>query len=144
MLLIYWPGMINSICSKRYNCKHCNEIAPSQTREPLMVTPSPDWPFHLICADYFKLNNRSYLAIVDRFSGWLNIYPFKPGCSINNTLLSTCHSLFIAYGAPEEISTDGGPQFMSNEFQNFLHQWGVRHHQSFANYPQSNGQATDH
>ena len=83
MLLIYWPGMINSICSKRYNCKHCNEIAPSQTREPLMVTPSPDWPFHLIRADYFKLNNRSYLAIVDRFSGWLNIYPFKPGCSIN-------------------------------------------------------------
>ena len=86
-----------------------------------MATPSPDWPFQLICADCFELNNHSYLAIVDRFSGWLNIYHFKPRCSTKNTLISTCHSLFIAYGVPEEISTDGGPQFMSNEFQNFLH-----------------------
>ena len=106
-----------------------------------MATPSPNWPFQLICADYFEQNNHSYLAIVDRFSGWLNIYHFKPGCSINNTLISTCHSLFIAYGAPEEISTDGDPQFMSNEFQNFLHQWGVRHRRSSASYPQSNGRA---
>ena len=30
---------------------------------------------------------------------------------------------------------------MSNEFQNFLHQWGVRHCRSSANYPQSNGRA---
>ena len=30
---------------------------------------------------------------------------------------------------------------MSNEFQNFLHQWGVRHRRSSANYPQSNGRA---
>ena len=138
---IYWPGMINNIHSTRCNCKHCTEIAPSQPREPLMATPSPDWPFQLICADYFELTNHSYLAIIDRFRGWLDIYHFKPGCSTNNTLISTCHSLFIAYGAPEEISTDGGPQFMSNEFQNFVHQWGVRHRQSSANYPQTNGQA---
>ena len=83
----------------------------------------PDWPFQLICADYFELNSHSYQATVDWFSGWLNIYHFKSGCSISNTLISTCYSLFIAYGAPEEISIDGGPQFMSNEFQNFLHQW---------------------
>ena len=106
-----------------------------------MATLSPDWPFQLICADHFELNNHSYIANVDQFSGWLNIYHFKPGCSINNILISTCHSLFIAYGVPEEISTDGSPQFMSNEFQNFLHQWGVRHHRSSASYPQSNGQA---
>ena len=141
---IYWPGMINNIRSTRCNCKHCNKIAPSQPKEPLMATPSPDWPFQLICADYFelnnhsyhyfKVNNHSYLAIVDRFSGWLNIYHFKPGCSTNNTLIPTCHSLFIAHCAPEDISTNGGPQFMSSEFQNFLHQWGVRHRRSSANY----------
>ena len=62
---IYWPGMINNIGSTSYNCKHCNEIAPGQPRKPLMATPSPDWPFQLIFADYFELNNHSYLAIVD-------------------------------------------------------------------------------
>ena len=52
--IIDWPVMTNNICSTRYNCKHCNEIAPSQPREPLMATPSPDWPFQQIFADYFE------------------------------------------------------------------------------------------
>ena len=62
-----------------------------------MATPSSDWPFQSICADYFELNNHSYPAIVDWFSGWLNIYHIKPGCSISNTLISTCRSLFIVH-----------------------------------------------
>ena len=81
-----------------------------------MATTSPDWQFQLICSDYFKLNNNSYPAIIDQLSGCLNIYHFMPGYLISNTLISTCRSLFIAYAAPEEITTDGGPQFMSNEF----------------------------
>ena len=105
-----------------------------------MATTCPDWPFQLICADYFELNNHSYLAIVERFSGWLNIYHFKFGCPISSTLISTSRSLFIAYciWCPRRNNIDDGPQFTSNEFQNSLHQWGVRRRRSSANYPQSN------
>ena len=49
--------------------------------------------------------------------------------------------LFQAYGAPEEISTDGGPQSISTWFQGFLKDWCLRHCLSSAYYPQSNGWA---
>ena len=42
---------------------------------------------------------------------------------------------------PEEIASDGGPQFKSSEFKNFLKSWGIRHRLSSAEYPQSNGRA---
>ena len=48
--------------------------------------------------------------------------------------------LFHAYGVPEEVSSDGGPQFTVATFQNFLKNWGVKH-QSSAFYTQSNGRA---
>ena len=49
--------------------------------------------------------------------------------------------MFISYGIPKELSTDGGPQFMSTAFQNFLTKWGVTHWLSSVAYPQSNDRA---
>lgn len=56
-------------------------------------------------------------------------------------LISVCRSLFTTYGAPDEFSTDGGPQLTSNAFKAFLLNWGVHHRLSSAEYPQSNGRA---
>ena len=66
---------------------------------------------------------------------------FPPTKVTSQTLISTLRALFIAYGIPEEISTDGGPQFTSTTFQNFLSEWGVRHRKSSVEYPQSHGRA---
>ena len=49
--------------------------------------------------------------------------------------------MFISYGIPEELSTDGGPQFTSIAFQNFLTKSGVTHRLSSVAYTQSNGRA---
>ena len=49
--------------------------------------------------------------------------------------------LFVAYGVSEELSSDGGPRFIADSFQQFLKLWGVRHRLSSVSYPQSNGSA---
>ena len=57
---------------------------------------------------------------------------------------TTCDALrnwFCTYGVPEEISTDGGPPFDSQEYNQFLDNWGIRKRTSSAYYPQSNGRA---
>ena len=56
-------------------------------------------------------------------------------------LISECWSLFERYGAPEEFSSHGGPQFTSTKFQSFLKDWGVHNGTSSAGYPQSNEHA---
>ena len=85
------------------------------------------------------------MSVVDCFTAWLNIYHFSPNQVTSNSLISTLRALFIAYGIPEEISTDGGPQFTSTAVKTFLSKWGeggrVKHSSSSAEYTQSNGRA---
>ena len=105
------------------------------------LTPTPQWPFQQICADYFDIASHSYLSIVDRFSGWICIYYFRPGQATAKHLITILRDLFTAYGSPEELCSDGGPQFVATTIKEFLKAWGVHHHISSVAYPQSNGRA---
>ena len=138
---IYWPGMDASIHNRRFVCADCNENAPSQPKQPICLTPSPEWPFQQVCTDYFESNGHDYLIITDRYSGWLEIYHVRPHQSTSKCIIITLRTLFVTYGVPEELSSDGGPQFKSELFGKFLAQWGVNHRNSSAEYPQSNGRA---
>ena len=42
---------------------------------------------------------------------------------------------------PEELSSDGGPEFTASSTCDFLGKWGVKHRISSAYHPQSNGRA---
>ena len=138
---VYWPGLSSAIKNARLNCGTCNGIAPSQSVEPLVITKFPEWPFQKVAADYFFIDLHSYLVYADRFSGWISAYHFKPGQSTHKNLISTMRALFVDYGIPEELSTDGGPQFIADGFEQFLKKWGVSHRTSSADYPKSNGRA---
>ena len=138
---VYWPGLDASIRSHRDTCQDCIKHAPSQGKEPLILTPAPSYPFQQICADYFEISSHGYLVVADRFSGWLCIFWFRPYQRTSKKLQDTLRDLFVAYGSPEELSSDGGPQFSAGEFKNFLKLWGIKHRLSSVNYPQSNGRA---
>ena len=110
---IYWPSMSAAITNTRLNCRKCTEISPSQTSEPLITTAFPEWPFQLLSTDYFFIELHSYLVVADRYSGWLTIYYFKPGEANHTTLINIFRNLFVDFGVPDEISSDGGRQFMA-------------------------------
>ena len=91
--------------------------------------------------DYFFIEGCPYFVTADCFRGWPCIYDFKGNHTPSNVLIDICRELFINYGVPEEISSDGGPQFTSSSFQIFMKNWGIKHRLSSAYYPQSNGHA---
>ena len=97
--------------------------------------------FQKICADFFHIGSHGYLSVVDRFSAWLSIFHFKPGQLTSKSVINELRDLFISYGVSEEISNDGGPQFTSAMFKQFLKDWGVEMRLSSVSYPQSNGRA---
>ena len=49
--------------------------------------------------------------------------------------------LFASYGLPEQLVSDNGPQFVSDEFQVFLKSNQVKHIRSAPYHPSSNGLA---
>ena len=138
---VYWPRINNDLKNIRENCHYCNTIAPRHTKEPLTLTPDPEYPFQEVAADFFYVKGHCYLVLVDRFSGWFTVHYFKPNQATAKNLIHECVSLFSAYGAPEVFSSDGGPQFTSQEFRLFLSDWSIRHRISSPHYPQSNGRA---
>ena len=117
------------------------KVAPRHTKEPLIITPDPEFPFQDVAADFFSVKGHSYLVLVDRYSGWFTVSYFQPHQATSCNLIHECVAMFSAYGAPEVLSSDGGPQFTSQEFKLFLGNWNIRHRLSSPEYPQSNGRA---
>ena len=135
----FWPGLDAAVRQLRDHCRQCNEQAPSQTSEPLILTPPPEVPFEQTVTDLCKLEGHTFLIYADRFSGWVEVERLP-----NHTFRHVKAPLlrwFATYGVPEHISSDGGPPYNSLEFLKFTKAWNIIWRKSSAYYPQSNGRA---
>ena len=142
--IVFWPGMTAEIAQAREDCRTCHTNAPSQMRLPPTAPKLPTTPFELIYADFFHLKGKHYLLIGDRLSGWTEVINVKPGSNQSSGSKGLCNALrhvFSTFGVPDEISSDGGPEFTSQESIDFYNRWGIRHRLSSAYFPQSNGRA---
>ena len=97
----------------------------------------------MICSNFFQLAGNHYLVVVDRLSGWPEVVQVKTGNGPSGAkrLCQALRQVFATFGVPEEISSDGGPEFVANETEDFLNRWGIKHRLSSAYFPQSNGRA---
>ena len=55
--------------------------------------------------------------------------------------IEALQALFARYGLPEQIVSDNGAQFTSQEFSDFVQANGIRHIRSAPYHPSTNGQA---
>ena len=117
--------------------------AQSQQRLPPQLSRIPTVPFELIFGDYFKLKGKFFLLIGDRLSGWTEIVSIKPSSATSGAkgLCDALRYIFQTFGVPEELSSDGGPEFIAPEADAFYEKWGVTHRLSSSYFPQSNGRA---
>ena len=135
---VFWPGITDCISKTRELCSDCNHMAPSQASEPPVSPRMPDYLFQLICADFFSYRGRNYLVIIDRYSNWPIVERSHDG---EEGLIQSLRNCFSTYGIPEEITTDGGPEFTAAETRKFLKSWGTNHRLSSVAYPHANCRA---
>ena len=135
--IVFWPGMTHDVRRIREECYECNRNAPSQAHMPAEPMCPPTTPFQQIYADFFEFAGKHYLVVGDRLSGWSEIYSTPSGTQYSGAT----GLIFMTFGVPEEITSDGGPEFTAGATKMFLNQWDIRHRISSAHHPQSNGRA---
>eukprot|EP00253_Pinus_taeda_P009871 PITA_09871 len=79
----------------------------------------------------------NYLA-VEYVTKWVEVEAL-PRATEKSVIQFLLH-LFICYGLPREIITDGGPQFARNRIAATLNNYHVQHKITTAYHPQANGQ----
>ena len=70
---VFWPNMSQEITATRAHCSPCTRSAPSNPSMPPSPPVQPDFPFSHCCMDFFEVKGQTYLALVDRYTGWLSI-----------------------------------------------------------------------
>ena len=74
-LVVYWPGLDNDIDNIILSCKTCQDMLPSNHREPITCKPRPSRPFQAIAVDFCSYAGREYLITVDCYTDWPDIVP---------------------------------------------------------------------
>lgn len=120
--IVFWPGITVDIEMARAQCRTCHKNAPSQAKLPPKEPRIPKVPFEMIYADYFKLQGSHFLIVGDRLSGWTEVFRTKPGSSSAGSkgLCEALRRVFTTFGIPNDLSSDGGPEFVAQETDNLL------------------------
>ena len=88
---------------------------------------------------YFILEGFTYQITVDYFSRWIEISFLES--TTTNSVIKKLKGIFSRFGIVEKIRTDGGPQFISQEFRQFCRQNEISHSVSDPYLAQGNGAA---
>lgn len=130
----FWPRMASEV---RKHIKHC--VTCKETKAPNVATASPPGepritthPWQIIALDFVgplprsKKQNQYILSVVDLFSKWIMLLPFRKIDSV-----SLCTALrdqwFFRNSIPEAVITDNATCFLSREFKNLLNRFDIRH-----------------
>ena len=126
----------------RFLCLLQSKCAVASRNPPLPSHP-PTTPFEKISAHYFDYAGRHFFIVGDRLSGWSDVFGTPAGTTVTgaNALVRLLRSYFATFGVPEEISSDGGPEFTAFVTQDFMRKWDIKHCVSSSYFPQSNGRA---
>ena len=136
---VWWPRISKDIQERVAACRKCVEKQPTQRREPLLPSETPERPFQMVGVDICELKGTHYLVMSDYYSRYIDIAHLKnltPGVTIDKM-----KSVFSQHGIPETVVSDNGTQFTAIQFKEFADEWNFTHVTSSPRYPQSNGQA---
>lgn len=135
---VWWPGLSTQIEEFIRKCTECARTKKHR-KEPLMSTVLPDYPWQKVGTDLFTLNGATYIIVTDYFSHCPEVIKLSNTTSAG--VISTLKPLFARHGVPEEVVSDNGPQYASQEFRDFAREYGFKHTTSSSHFPQSNGHA---
>ena len=136
---MWWPGLDQQIEHLVKSCEVCKAVKPGPPTAPLHPWWSwPAKPWQRVHIDFAgPVHGKSFLLAVDSHSKWPEV--FQMATTTATQTIQVLRLLFARYGLPQQLVSDNGPQFRSEEFQAFARENGIRHTQCAPYHPSSNG-----
>ena len=113
-------------------CPVCQEKQNANAKETLLPQKIPERPWQVVVSDLFSLGK-------DYYSRFFKIKRLKD--TLSSTVVKKTKGICSRHGIPEELISDNGPQFISQEYKQFTSEWDILHITSSLEYPQYNGLA---
>lgn len=136
----WWNTIDKDIEKLNRECYNCKKIM----NNPKPVTNHPwervDEPFQRVHIDYAgPFYGCYYFILVDAYSRWPEVYITRDMTS--KTTTNICREIFSRFGIPTYLVSDNGRQFVSQDYECFLKQNGVKHILTAPYHPATNGLA---
>lgn len=137
---VYWPNIDQQIEQKCRGCHGCTSVRKMPSSAPLHPWEWPSHPWRRLHIDYAgPYLNRMFLVVIDAHSKWPEVVVMKNATSA--TTITALRNMFARFGLPDQIVSDNGSQFTSNDFEQFLKSNGIYHIKSAPYHPATNGLA---
>ena len=136
---LYWPNTKNEIKDNISRCNVFPQFARKQPKETLVSHAIPNRPRVKVARDLFEYKQKSYLVTVDYFSNFFEIDRLYD--TTTKAVILKVEKHMARYGIPDELVSDQGPQFRSNEFHSFAENYGFTDTLTSPYHHQSNGMA---
>ena len=144
--LYWWPGIDQEVERLVKTCPICSaaDKTASPRRAPMQPVPFPSEPWVKLGLDFIgpmaggRPCQRFAIVCIDYHSKWIEVgFCAHPTTEVVVTFLE---KLASREGYPEEVVSDCGSVFMSDQFARYLRSVGIKHVRVTPYHPQASGQ----
>jgi hypothetical protein len=121
-------------------CKSCQKHGNINLRDAMPLTKNLQIElFDYWCIDYMgpflKSKNSEYILVaVDYVSKWVKAMPYRAADSRNSKKIFE-EVIFLRFGVPRMVISDGGTHFIDKNFCKYLANHGIRHNVTTPYHP---------
>ena len=134
----WYPGLDKDLEDRAQGCVACQGVKNFPPVAPLHPWVWPATPWQRIHVDFAgPFMNKTYLLVIDAHSKWPEI--IEMNSTTTQRTITELRKLFSAYGLPLQLVSDNGPQFISEDFAQFMKSNGIKHIRCAPYHPASNG-----
>jgi hypothetical protein len=134
---VFWPTIRNEIKLMIDSCPQCQKYTSSLPPEPMQAHEIHSIPWYKLGSDIYEINGVKYLIVIDYYSKFVEVEQLNN--IISHAIINKFKAMFAHFGVPSILVSDGGKQYDSAEFKNFVKEWGFKQVITSPTYSQSNG-----
>eukprot|EP00253_Pinus_taeda_P017050 PITA_17050 len=142
----YWPSLFKYARKYVKACDSCQRMGQPNHKDEMPLNPQVTLePFEKWALDFIgpinpPSNQRVYILVCTEYmTKWVEA---KALIKANEEAVLTFlfEEIFVRFGLPRELVTDGGPPFNYHGFKNTLQEYHIKHKMTTPYHPQANGQ----